>query len=84
LIAVIRGVNFTDQYLNLLPQNIRGIKMTIKECFGCSDNETCELHYEGSIAINECPCRYCLIKMVCQDPCEAILDHYRKVFSFTE
>lgn len=42
------------------------------DCNGClSDGRACEFlsEYDG-YDINECPCRICLIKGVCNDPCE--------------
>jgi hypothetical protein len=48
------------------------------KCEGCKDHGSCTTQCKGSVAINECPCQECLIKGVCNKPCEALAKHYEK------
>jgi hypothetical protein len=48
-------------------------------CRGCKDVEACTIALKGSVAINECPCGKCLVKGVCERPCEAMNEYYRAV-----
>jgi len=49
------------------------------ECVGCIDHP-CEIQGMGSIAINECPCKECIIKMMCGAPCDPFKKHMRSIF----
>lgn len=49
------------------------------ECNGCKDFGSCALIVNGSVAINNCPCRECILKMMCQEPCKKLSDHYYEV-----
>jgi len=48
------------------------------DCDGCADNVQCTLFQWGSVAINECPCRECLVKAICKQPCYILNNHYQE------
>ena len=48
-------------------------------CKGCADESACTIQLKGSVAINECPCRDCLIKGICQKVCEDLQKHYEEI-----
>jgi hypothetical protein len=47
------------------------------KCHGCSDNNSCSLQVMGFIAMDECPCRDCIVKMICNTPCKDLHEHYK-------
>jgi hypothetical protein len=49
-------------------------------CEGCKDYTGCPLHVSGSVAINECPCADCMVKVICEQPCDALDKHYFDVY----
>lgn len=49
------------------------------KCDGCKDFEACSFIVMGSVAINECPCGNCLIKGICHNPCDDLMQHYENV-----
>ncbi len=46
------------------------IKTEVKKCKGCSLISVCDIHALVSNYIFMCPCRNCLVKMVCEDVCD--------------
>ena len=53
----------------------------MSSCAGCTDANGCALTAAGSVAINECPCRDCLIKGICQKACEDLERHQFVVYT---
>lgn len=51
------------------------------KCEGCKDFEACTFLTVGSVAINECPCSICLLKMLCEEPCDKLTDHYNNTYN---
>ena len=49
------------------------------KCQGCKD-QGCIFQLTGTIAIDECPCQECLIKMICETTCENLKKHYERTF----
>ena len=50
-------------------------------CEGCREFTTiCSFISMGSVAINECPCTKCLIKIMCETPCDKFKEHYHNTF----
>ena len=49
------------------------------ECRGCSayygEKSRCIVKLDPHINIYECPCRICLVKGVCIDPCQKFRDY---------
>jgi len=39
-------------------------------CEGCYCNGGCSLQQFGSVAMEQCPCGECIIKIMCSDPCD--------------
>ena len=55
---------------------MHGHKKKIMRCDGCyTIKEVCDLHVVGEDAVIDCPCRKCLVKMVCDDACEPYAKH---------
>ena len=50
------------------------------DCEGCKDNPQCQLHQWGHAAIDNCPCRICVVKVICATPCDKLSDHYGECF----
>lgn len=47
------------------------------KCEGCADNGQCPLQGFGSVAMDECPCRTCIVKMMCKTTvCKELANHY--------
>jgi len=53
----------------------------MNSCYGCVDIESCALTVFGSVAIDECPCRNCLIKGICKNPCKDFRQYQFTVFT---
>jgi len=49
------------------------------KCTGCHDHGQCTIQTKGSVAMDDCPCRKCLIKGVCLSICEDLTNHYNEV-----
>jgi len=49
------------------------------KCTGCHDHGQCTIQTKGSVAMDDCPCRKCLIKGVCLSICEDLANHYNEV-----
>ena len=46
------------------------------QCDGCYTMEgSCNLHMVGEDAVIACPCRKCLVRVMCNDICETYADH---------
>lgn len=56
-----------------------GWQLMSRPCKGCKDAVACTISLKGSVAINECPCGTCLVKGVCESPCEAMNEHYESI-----
>jgi len=41
-----------------------------KECTGCSIKELCLIKYNIEL-VNRCPCKNCLVKMICKKMCHS-------------
>jgi hypothetical protein len=48
-------------------------------CRGCACNGDCIIQYHGSVAIRDCPCRVCIVKLMCDSGCD-IYHNYFSVF----
>lgn len=48
----------------------------MSECKGCQDYGSCLFANQGDVAIHDCPCRDCLVKVTCEEPCEKLEKHY--------
>jgi len=48
-------------------------------CEGCVENGRCQLQGWGSVAMNECPCKICIVKVICTRPCKLLNDHYGSI-----
>jgi len=53
------------------------------ECEGCKGYPFCDFLTCGYVAINECPCRTCLIKSMCTTPCELMDYHYKETYKMS-
>ncbi len=54
--------------------------MSIDNCKGCSsEDSTCTKLYckEVDGNIYTCPCASCIVKVICEIPCEPFIRHYR-------
>ena len=41
------------------------------KCYGCKEMQLgCYLQTLGSVAMSDCPCKECIGKMMCENPCE--------------
>ena len=49
-------------------------------CKGCHDFPECIFLIEGQVAMSECPCRICIVKMICEVPCEDMHNHYNYIY----
>lgn len=63
------------------PLPVRDGKMI---CDGCIENEQCQIQMWGSVATHECPCKECLVKMICSDPCNLLNDHYASIHNINK
>jgi hypothetical protein len=50
-------------------------------CIGCAVNGDCSLQHYGSAAMHRCPCRTCILKMMCHDSCEKFSSHCAYVYN---
>lgn len=53
----------------------------METCHGCSVNGACTLQHFGSVAMNQCPCINCVLKIICKDSCEKFTSHCANVFN---
>ena len=51
-------------------------------CEGCIEGKEvqCQFQMYGSVAMAECPCGNCIIKMICEYPCEEYTTYSCKIF----
>lgn len=52
-------------------------------CEGCIEGKDvqCQFQMYGSVAMDECPCAVCILKMVCETPCEEYGKYGDKIFN---
>jgi len=48
------------------------------DCKGCADEVQCTLSQWGSVAMDECPCKDCIVKIICNVACYKLNDHYQE------
>ena len=53
----------------------------MSSCDGCMDADGCALTAAGSVAMEECPCRNCLVKVTCQKACDDLAQHQYIVYT---
>ena len=46
------------------------IKHELKKCEGCNQKQWCDIFAMDSAYVYGCPCRICLLKMLCNDACQ--------------
>lgn len=47
----------------------RKIKIELKKCYGCNQTQWCDIIAMESVYVYGCPCRICLLKMICMEAC---------------
>jgi len=52
----------------------------ICKCKGCSQIKICDQFNMDSFYVYGCPCRTCLLKMLCQDTCDDYNKHSARVY----
>lgn len=51
------------------------------ECEGCLNKDRCNPYEIRSFHCHLCPCQKCIVKVVCQDPCEPYDDFMNSVYA---
>lgn len=49
--------------------------MKCNECDDKGSGGICSINITGEVDMSGCPCKKCLIKMMCDDPCEIYVTH---------
>jgi hypothetical protein len=52
----------------------------MSNCEGCLCNGGCSLQQFGSVAIGGCPCVDCVIKVMCNEPCNMYRNYTAKTY----
>jgi len=55
------------------------IKAGDMKCTGCKDHGICTMQTKGSVAMDECPCKDCLVKGICESTCDKLNEHYASI-----
>ena len=61
---------------------MKKLRAKLTKCYGCSVITSCDMFQMDTFYVYGCPCRECLVKMVCEDDiCEEYRKQMAKVYS---
>lgn len=69
----------------MTPEEMRYIELKHNECKGCLSlyEETCSHGFDLNTPDKKtCPCVNCIVKIMCEEPCQKFIDYQRKYSIF--